>query len=481
MAETVETTGGRVRGGRSEGVSVYRGIPFARQSRFAPPRPPVPWSGIQDATAFGPAAPQHAMGPRPAPASQSEDCLYLNVWTPAADAGRRPVMVWVHGGGFEAGTSFAAHTDGSALVRRGDVVVVSLAYRLGALGFLDLTGWGGPANLGLLDQVAGLEWVRDNIAAFGGDPGNVTVFGESAGAFSIGALLAMPRAKACFHKAILQSGGTTRIFQPDTTQAMTADLLRATGCATIDELRAVDADKILDAQQRVIDTDIGCRNTPGGRSWGAVADGEVLPAHPQGAVESGAVAGFPILVSATRDEVNVFRAAAPSAFDPVDEAALLAEMSGCVGGRADRLHAFYRATDPDLGSIRSRFLTDWIYRIPAVRLAEYWRGPAWLSLFAWSSPVFADGRGSHHALDTPFVFGTVADPAVAAQIGPDPSAAAVSEAMSTAWISFAHTGNPGWPRYTRERRTTMRFDAEPRPVDDPERARREIWEGVVRR
>jgi para-nitrobenzyl esterase len=344
-------------------------------------------------------------------------------------------------------------TDGEALMQR-DIVFVSFNYRVGALGFLHLAdlgkpGWERTTNCGLLDQVAALKWVREHIAAFGGDPTNVTVFGESAGGFSIGALLAMPAATGLFDKAIMQSGATSRTFPRESATQMARDLLGKLGLRHPDELLSVSAEHILDVQLEVIDTDIGKRNMPGGRSYGAVVDGEVLPCPPLDVVVRGGVRDIPLIVGTCRDEVQLWEVTQGALFAPADEAILLAGMSRCVGEElAWALLRAYHQREPEasLARLRTRFLTDWIYRVPAVQCVEAQiasGGRAWSYLFAHAtSPLL----GAHHGADVAYALDMLGQPA--------PLAAAdtvenrqVRNSMVEAWTTFARTGNPGWPMY----------------------------------
>lgn len=311
----------------------------------------------------------------PPPTHCDEDCLYLNVWTPDP-ACSRPVIVWIYGGGFDSGSAAPPMTDGAALSRLTGAVVVAANYRLGALGYLHLADLGGPdwancTNLGLQDQAAALRWVRDNIAAFGGDPGNITVAGQSAGASSIGALLATPAAAGTFHRAILQSGHTQRVVDTDTGTAIATDLMVALGLDEVDSLLDVPVGAILEVQSSVIDADLGRGSLPGGCGWGMVVDGNVLPEYPQQAVADGAASGISLLVGANRDEMRLFQALQGPAYAPADERALLAEMRQAGVASPERLLAAYRhrAPDADLPGLRSLFLTDAAYRRPAGRLA----------------------------------------------------------------------------------------------------------------
>jgi para-nitrobenzyl esterase len=514
----VDTPAGRLRGTPlPDGGVLFAGIPFAAPPigslRLRPPHPPRAWLGVRDATRFRPAPPQtvpalmrgqRAAGnpsppgssPRtaetPSPAGigpsttqapsptasspflvgdRSEDCLYLNVWTPDL-AGRRPVLAWIYGGGFDAGSAAPPFTDGAALSRLTGAVVVAANYRVGALGYLHLAGIGGPdwagcSNLGLQDQAAALRWVRENIAAFGGDPGNITVAGESAGAFSIGSLLATPAAAGTFHRAILSSGSADRIFDADTGSAIATDLLAALGLGTVEGLLDVPVEKILAVQSAVVDADIGRRNLPGGRSWGVVLDGAVLPHHPRAAVSDGAAAGIGLLVGANREEVRLFQVMQGAAFEPVNEGALLDEMRRAGVASSERLLAGYRRRAPGAGlaGLRSMFLTDAVYRRPASALAAARAaagGPVHAYLF--SAAAMGQQLGACHGADLMLLFDRV-DPG-------NRELLAVRDDLIGAWARFAATGDPGWPPYdpaaplnTRQFGGTASMVTEP-PADD---------------
>jgi carboxylesterase type B len=349
MTDTVVVAApaGRFRGTTApDGGALFAGIPFAEPPvgalRFRPPRAVPDWASEVDATRFRAAPAQNGNAHFPvadpaepgtgtsAPASPggqydsplkvmmatrmpetSEDCLYLNVWSPGLQ-GRLPVVVWFYGGGFEMGSAAPPQTDGTALSRQTGTVFVAVNYRVGALGFGYWAGIGGEqwaesGNLGLQDLACGLAWVRRNIAAFGGDPANVTVAGESAGAFCIGSLLTAPMSAGLFDKAIMHSGSTRRVFPPATATAMARDLADRVGASSMEDLQAVDVQSILAAQSQVIDSDIGTRNLPGGRSWGVVLDGVTLPRDPHEALRGGAARHIPLLVGANHDEVAMFR------------------------------------------------------------------------------------------------------------------------------------------------------------------------------
>lgn len=440
----VDTPAGHVRGvGRADGGVLFAGIPFAAapvgRNRFRPPQPPLGWTGVRDA--FGFASPPLQRGLM----DGDEDCLYLNVWTPAPH-GRRPVIVWIYGGGFEMGSASPPMTDAAALSRRADAVVVAANYRVGAFGFLHAPG---ASNLGLQDQVAALRWVREAVGAFGGDPHNVTVVGESAGAFCIGSLLGSPAAAAgLFDKAILQSGSTSRVFSSETGTAIANDLFAKLGVANIDELREVPGERILDVQMTVIDTDLGRRNLPGGRSWGVVLDGSMLPEDPQTVVERGGAAHIPLLVTTTKEEARLFEVMGGDEYAPRDEDALLAEIRSAGIEDADRLVAGYREQLPDahLARLRSAFLTDVIYRWPAQRLAAAQvaaGGRAHLAVFA--AEPYGPDFGACHASDLVYVFDHLGNGPFAA---PDePHHRVIRDDVISAWARFAETGHPGWDSY----------------------------------
>ena len=424
---------------------------------------PAPWRGVREAGRFAAAPAQGASSLMPEGGQKStfptfptaeitdtsEDCLYLNVWIPPVAAGSAPlpVIVWVYGGGFEAGSAAPPYSDGAALARQTGAVVVTANYRLGALGFLHLADlgsrWAGSTNLALQDQVAALRWVRDNIASFGGDPGNVTMAGQSAGAFSIGALLAVPAAAGLFHKAILQSGNTSRLFDRATATSMAQDLITALRLDDAEGLLSVPLRRILDVQSTVVTGDIGQRNLPGGRSWGAVLDGSVLPVAPQQAVAEGAAAAIPLLVGLTRDEVRVFQMIGGDSFRPADEGALHAEMRRIGTADPAKLLDAYRGRigAGDLADLRSAFLGDAIYRFPAARLARAQvaaGGRAYHYLLV-DEPC-GPALGAFHGVDLLYVFDKLS------LVGADTQEhLAVRDSLVGAWAAFAADGEPGWP------------------------------------
>ena len=487
--EAVVTSTGAVRGRAEDGLAVFRGIPFAQppvgEARFAAPRPASPWDGIRDAFEFGPQPPQLPRPGAPAAAPDtSADWLTVNVWTPAADrAARRPVMVWIYGGAYMSGSSSEPQYNGRRLARERDVVVVSFNYRVGMEGFALLDG--APANRGLLDQVAALRWVRENIATFGGDPNRVTVFGESAGAGSIAALLAMPSAAGLFQRAVLQSlPGTyaSAELASDVADFLVKDLgLRPTAA----ELSAIDPHKLVRPGGDVL----GPQMAEFVDRWGPVArvitpfspvvDGEVLPRTPLQAVAAGAAREIPLIIGHNRDEYRLFLVISGQLGHIGAEQA--AEALRLFGPGSDP-EAAYRAAYPDLSDEQLFELvqTDWLFRMPAIHLAQAQvaaGGRAHVYELAWGAPAFGGALGACHALDIPLVFGEYAG--IGTELfgmGPTPEIEALSERIRTAWTGFAIEGDPGWPAYDAEQRLVQVFDTESVVTAYPEEASRRLWQ-----
>lgn len=487
----VETRYGKVRGISRDAVTVWKGIPFARPPlgslRFQPPLPPEPWTDVRDATRFGFIAPQISaplsalFGSGSADIPTGEDCLYLNVWSPRLDGKKRPVFVWIHGGGFVGGSGSTPWYDGTSFATQGDIVVVTLNYRLGALGFLYLGDVAGEryasGNYGLLDQIAALEWVRDNIEAFGGDPGNVTIAGESAGAMSVGVLLAMPAAQGLFHKAILQSGASHGVPDREIATKMAREFLAEAGTSDVAALVDLPVDAILDTQAKF--------SNRRRLALRPVIDGVSLPTSPLDALASGAASGVSVLIGSNRDEMKLFTAMNPQQ-GILDEA----DLKKTFGDVAPNVLATYAAAHPDASSDAAwvDILTDRTFRIPAIRLAECLvkRGtPVWMYRFDWRTPAF-DGRlGACHALEIPFAWNNLDRPGVPAFTGEGPTRQPLADSMHAVWIAFIRTGAPRipdfpqWPAYDTERRATMIFNDECQVIDDPQSAERRLWEGIL--
>ena len=498
----VKTTAGSIKGVMQNGLHIFRGIPYAAapvgERRWQPPQPVEPWSGIRRADAFGTIAPQNpieltliaAREPEP----QDEDCLYLNIWTPGLDDARRPVLFWIHGGGFTIGSGSSPIYNGSALARRGDEVVVTINYRMGALGFLNLNeATGGKiaatGNEGLLDQMAALEWVQDNVATFGGDPDNVTIFGESAGGMSVGALMGMPRARGLFHKAIPQSGATSTASSMERATSVGGYYLKLLGIDDAEGLMSAPVERLLVAQKELGPWLVA--NDPGigdGLPMQPVIDGGLLPTMPLISVAAGAADGIPVLVGSTLDEWKLFLAGDQAA-RTMDDASLLRRLRRLVPEQHLRqLVDSYRAAREGRGAaatpaeLLAAIQTDRIFRLPAIRLAEALgkRGqPAYHYIFTWESPLLGGVLGACHAIEIGFVFGT--HDAQFSGAGAD--ADTLSGNLQDAWTSFARSGNPScpglgdWPVYG-ERRETMLLGKECALREAPFEAERLAWEGI---
>ncbi|HTO07034.1 MAG TPA: carboxylesterase/lipase family protein [Myxococcota bacterium] len=501
------TRQGRVQGEARDGLSIFRGIPFAAPPvgalRWRAPEPAAPWSGVRDCTAFGACAPQNVVALDMLEAfkilePQSEDCLFLNVWTPGVDARRRPVMVWIHGGAFTIGSGAQSIYDGAPLAKRGDVVVVTVNYRLGPLGFLrltELTGGRIPAtgNEGMLDQLAALEWVRDNIAAFGGDPENVTIFGESAGGMSVGTLLGLPRARGLFHKAIPQSGACSTAATRDAANFVAERYLSHLGVGSDPEsLRKVTAAQLLAASAALA----GPPGTPneevGGLPFQPVVDGEIQPRRAIDSVAGGSAAGVPLLVGTTLEEWKLFLPADPTNFG-LSDAQLARRCDRRLGAAGRGVVETYQKARSERGQpatpqeLWGAIETDRIFRMPALKLAESQarhEPRVFNYLFTWSSPMLGGMLGSCHALELGFVFGTHRNPGVSDFSGTGPQADALSEHMMDAWLAFARTGDPStasagaFPRYGAERHTRI-FGAETKNAAAPYDEERRAWERVA--
>ncbi|MCD9624013.1 carboxylesterase/lipase family protein [Rhabdothermincola salaria] len=483
----VRTEHGPVRGRALPGGAVaFRGIrygaPPTGMLRWRPPEPPAGWSEVRDALEPGPAAWQPAGGPLDglvpgmAPAHQGDDCLSLDVWTPGVDDGVRPVLVWIHGGAFSLGAGSLPVYDGARLAAEHDVVVVTVNYRLGVFGFLHPDDASATPNVGLLDQVAALRWVRDTIAGFGGDPSNVTVFGESAGGGSVLSLLAMPSATGLFHRAIVQSGATDLLLDREAAALVVDAVARAAGLTAgdVDGLRTLPAAALLEAQATAAKE---LFTTVGTMPFHPCVDGEVLPTSWLDAAARG-VNPVPLVIGTTRDEMALFSAMDPRAA-ALDDAGLRRRLDRA-GHDTDLVVDAYRTVGVvDPPHVWSRVQTDTQMWVPAQRLAEAHARHAPVWVYRFDRPAADPRLGACHGVDIPFPFGTTDTGGWGDFLGDQRSASALSAVVRRLWTAFARHGRPDtesvdWPAHGPDRATLLLDDAVT-VVHDPDAAVRRLW------
>ncbi|GAA2087781.1 MULTISPECIES: carboxylesterase/lipase family protein [Brevibacterium] len=494
----VHTRSGIVEGTREAGVHAFLGVPYAQApahtgsptGEFDPPQPAAPWDGVRPARSHGPTVPQYPYPPVHAellanPLIPGEEYLNVNVWTPDPTASL-PVYVFIHGGAFVHGSGAVPQYDGTAFARDG-IVCVTLNYRLGAHGWLQLPD--GPANIGLRDQIAALTWVRENIAAFGGDPERVTIGGESAGAMSVGALLASPAASGLFRGAILQSGAGHHSLPPETAHQVTLALAEKLGIAptrtafaAVPQADLLTAVKALTVQVQT-ERDVARFREVAANSmlFSPTVDGEVLPTAPITAMTTGTSADVPVLIGTNTDENTLFTV--PSgAYEAADTAALHGTLRGLGFADPEEAAALFDDTaDPRPGAALTAVLTDWMFRIPAVRAAEARAAtatsPSFMYEFAWPSGTQGGRLRACHALELPFAFDTLDAEHSAALTGPE-APQALADEVHAAWVSFIRDGDPGWEPYSPDHRAVEVFDLERRTFTDPHSERTAAWEGL---
>ncbi|MBV9507421.1 MAG: carboxylesterase/lipase family protein [Acidobacteriia bacterium] len=491
-----QTSFGQVRGIDSNGIKIFKGIPYgastAGANRFMPPQDPAKWTGVRDALQYGQSAPQR--DPNAAPPSsgnltvsgsnlpaEGEDCLVLNIWTPAINDGhKRPVMFWCHGGGFASGSGSSPDNDGTNLARRGDVVVVTINHRLNVLGFANLsefsTDFAASGDAGMMDIVHALRWVRTNITQFGGDPNTVMIFGQSGGGRKVETLLAMPSAKGLFHRATIESGAALRVAGREIAIKNADRLLAKLNIpkSGVHDIQKLPVDKIMAAYFAVVRESPGVDQSIEG--FAPTVDGRILPQHPFDPAASPVSAGVPVMIGCTRTEMTLFSLNDAAAFS-LDDDGLRTRVKGLLGDQSQSLIDLYRKLNPGAKPSDIYFLiaSDYRYGAPTMKIAErraaLGKGPVYLYYFRWETPVQGGRLKSPHTMEIPFAFDNVK---ISSRLtGGGEAAMALADRLSDSWIAFARSGNPNtpklphWPAFDAKDRATMVIDNTSTVVNDP--------------
>ncbi|MHA1624573.1 MAG: carboxylesterase/lipase family protein [Promethearchaeota archaeon] len=495
----IETKIGKVQGIIEKNTEIFRGIPYAEKPvgelRFKHPSPPKKWDGILQADDFGPNAPQPSSSAKwlfgPDREYNEEECLTLNIWTPKTDDQKRPVMFWIHGGNYAFGNSAQANYDGIPLAKRGDIVIVTINYRLGPLGFLDLPNI--DKNIGLADCIMALSWVHKNIEYFGGDPNNVTIFGESAGGNAVITLLTMPKAKGLFHKVIAQS---TAIYYSSDQKLGSKDLLSKLKLETDDltVLREIPVKKIIRAHNKMIFEYMQSNKST---AFIPTVDQDLIPENPIKMISNGYAKDIPLLIGTNKDEVKFMQALIPNPTD-YDSNNLISDVSRVLSDlneddkkAEDLINAYIEGRKDKLSTepleIRDAIMTDIVFRILSTRLAEIhkkYQPNTYMYLFEWPSPWMDGKLGAPHAIEVSFAFGTCDKPGTEVYCGKGKDVDELSSKVMDSWISFAKTGNPNhenipnWPQYDSEKRATLIFDKNIKVVNAPLELERKTWDDI---
>lgn len=494
---TAETSLGKIRGVDVNGIKVFKGVPYgantAGKNRFMPPVDPAKWTGVRDALEYGHSAPQTEPGTQRNTSDlavagaglgkEGEDCLVLNVWTPAVNDNRkRPVMLWCHGGGFATGSGSSPVTEGANLARRGDVVVVTINHRINVLGFTFLGDLGGSefaqsGDVGMLDIVHALKWVRQNIAQFGGDPNTVTIFGQSGGGRKVATLLAMPSAKGLFHRAIIESGATIKLVDRDQATRVASELLSKSGLnkSQAGELQKLPLDKIMSAYFATVRSMNVDQMTMG---FSPSVDGKIIPQHPFHPAASAISPNTPLMIGSTRTELT--NGANTSLFSLSDDD-MRGRIRQLLGEQAGPIIDIYKRSNPAASPSDIYFLiaSDQRYSAPVMKIAErraaLGKGPVFLYYFRWESPVDGGRLKSPHTIEIPFAFDNIKASRLTSSA---PDAQALADKVSDAWIAFARKGDPNtpklprWPAFNPKNRPTMVFNNESKVENDPLREER---------